>query len=145
MERLRSELGLMAYLAVCFVSLASPTWAAAETSKVRVVGTYTNLRYSTGSGDLGGVEIKIVPARGRGFQGALQIAEGAPSELMVVDVLVEKNKISFRIPNSYPIYGGGKLILFFSTRTDRKSTRLNSSHLVISYAVFCLKKKKKYI
>src|SRR5256885_4160400 len=29
---------------------------------------------------------------------------------------------------------------------DRKSTRLNSSHLVISYAVFCLKKKKnKYI
>src|SRR5256885_5467821 len=28
-------------------------------------------------------------------------------------------------------------------RVDRKSTRLNSSHLVISYAVFCLKKKKK--
>src|SRR5256885_13188834 len=27
---------------------------------------------------------------------------------------------------------------------DRKSTRLNSSHLVISYAVFCLKKKKNY-
>src|SRR5256885_8307907 len=34
----------------------------------------------------------------------------------------------------------------FETRIDegdRKSTRLNSSHLVISYAVFCLKKKKK--
>src|SRR5205807_9811849 len=30
-------------------------------------------------------------------------------------------------------------------RRDRKSTRLNSSHLVISYAVFCLKKKKKKI
>src|SRR5689334_23864213 len=29
-----------------------------------------------------------------------------------------------------------------STRTDRKSTRLNSSHSSISYAVFCLKKKK---
>src|SRR5258705_10298036 len=29
-------------------------------------------------------------------------------------------------------------------RRDRKSTRLNSSHLGISYAVFCLKKKKKY-
>src|SRR5256885_2576938 len=28
---------------------------------------------------------------------------------------------------------------------DRKSTRLNSSHLVISYAVFCLKKKKQAI
>src|SRR3712207_8142321 len=30
-------------------------------------------------------------------------------------------------------------------RTDRKSTRLNSSHANISYAVFCLKKKKKKI
>src|SRR5256885_12467412 len=29
-------------------------------------------------------------------------------------------------------------------RGDRKSTRLNSSHLVISYAVFCLKKKQHY-
>src|SRR2546426_3015202 len=29
------------------------------------------------------------------------------------------------------------------TTIDRKSTRLNSSHLVISYAVFCFKKKKK--
>src|SRR2546426_1725304 len=28
--------------------------------------------------------------------------------------------------------------------SDRKSTRLNSSHLVISYAVFCLKKKKQF-
>src|SRR5207302_10559322 len=30
----------------------------------------------------------------------------------------------------------------FSVRLDRKSTRLNSSHVKISYAVFCLKKKK---
>src|SRR5260221_1207387 len=30
-----------------------------------------------------------------------------------------------------------------TTSLDRKSTRLNSSHTVISYAVFCLKKKKK--
>src|SRR5688500_20076094 len=35
--------------------------------------------------------------------------------------------------------GGGPGV----TRSDRKSTRLNSSHLVISYAVFCLKKKIK--
>src|SRR2546426_7424215 len=34
-----------------------------------------------------------------------------------------------------------KIKQFFTA--DRKSTRLNSSHLVISYAVFCLKKKKK--
>src|SRR5256885_13155081 len=30
----------------------------------------------------------------------------------------------------------------YTQLVDRKSTRLNSSHLVISYAVFCLKKKK---
>src|SRR5256885_6726131 len=34
-------------------------------------------------------------------------------------------------------------ILALAGMGDRKSTRLNSSHLVISYAVFCLKKKKK--
>src|SRR5438034_4181626 len=33
-------------------------------------------------------------------------------------------------------------ILRNSEESDRKSTRLNSSHTVISYAVFCLKKKK---
>src|SRR5258708_27400786 len=32
-----------------------------------------------------------------------------------------------------------------NTDRDRKSTRLNSSHQIISYAVFCLKKKKKRI
>src|SRR5690625_366516 len=31
-----------------------------------------------------------------------------------------------------------------ATSSDRKSTRLNSSHVAISYAVFCLKKKKNY-
>src|SRR5258708_25727543 len=35
---------------------------------------------------------------------------------------------------------GGHTIM---CRRDRKSTRLNSSHQIISYAVFCLKKKKK--
>src|SRR2546426_9298571 len=38
-----------------------------------------------------------------------------------------------------------KAIRTVQTGGDRKSTRLNSSHLVISYAVFCLKKKKKVI
>src|SRR5205807_9018746 len=37
----------------------------------------------------------------------------------------------------------GYFHLLFDLPVDRKSTRLNSSHLVISYAVFCLKKKTK--
>src|SRR2546426_5963594 len=39
-------------------------------------------------------------------------------------------------------FRGWILVLPGAQRPDRKSTRLNSSHLVISYAVFCLKKKK---
>src|SRR3712207_4786912 len=37
-----------------------------------------------------------------------------------------------------------KYFLIFKSQPDRKSTRLNSSHANISYAVFCLKKKKTY-
>src|SRR5690606_41977143 len=39
------------------------------------------------------------------------------------------------VARSWPAYA-------FTADTDRKSTRLNSSHVKISYAVFCLKKKK---
>src|SRR5690348_17566320 len=39
--------------------------------------------------------------------------------------------------------GGDGLLLRGARSADRKSTRLNSSHPSISYAVFCLKKKKK--
>src|SRR5690554_1773816 len=38
--------------------------------------------------------------------------------------------------------GSGELLYESTDRGDRKSTRLNSSHVRISYAVFCLKKKK---
>src|SRR5256885_8038126 len=41
-----------------------------------------------------------------------------------------------------PAHAGGIEFREELAGTDRKSTRLNSSHLVISYAVFCLKKKK---
>src|SRR2546426_8114161 len=44
-----------------------------------------------------------------------------------------------RFDEAYP----GRFLTYALTNfEDRKSTRLNSSHLVISYAVFCLKKKK---
>src|SRR6266446_1293849 len=46
--------------------------------------------------------------------------------------------ISSRVPWTPP----RSLEADWQPRRDRKSTRLNSSHLVISYAVFCLKKKK---
>src|SRR5207249_7211177 len=40
------------------------------------------------------------------------------------------------------LLGGAAGGVLFGTLRDRKSTRLNSSHVSISYAVFCLKKKK---
>src|SRR5258708_28086582 len=43
----------------------------------------------------------------------------------------------FREPRIEEVSEGGRYV------GDRKSTRLNSSHQIISYAVFCLKKKKK--
>src|SRR5690606_40258144 len=48
------------------------------------------------------------------------------------------------IPGTYSIsdYGAFAGQVVAEDRKDRKSTRLNSSHVKISYAVFCLKKKK---
>src|SRR5437870_8260199 len=43
-----------------------------------------------------------------------------------------------------PPTGGGERPVISLDLEDRKSTRLNSSHVAISYAVFCLKKKKNY-
>src|SRR5438552_10256793 len=51
---------------------------------------------------------------------------------------IETNQLSFSCPS--PKRNGTSSS---RTRRDRKSTRLNSSHQIISYAVFCLKKKKK--
>src|SRR2546426_7743771 len=52
-----------------------------------------------------------------------------------VDVLIEPVDVTLR--EGHPTAADVE-----DHRRDRKSTRLNSSHLVISYAVFCLKKKK---
>src|SRR5438094_5926185 len=49
---------------------------------------------------------------------------------------------ALRTPGATPAAGSPESTL--PSSPDRKSTRLNSSHRTISYAVFCLKKKKKY-
>src|SRR5262245_64291799 len=62
--------------------------------------------------------------------------------------LGEETKLVLRLraDELWPAGGGGPVAAGATDTykaTDRKSTRLNSSHLGISYAVFCLKKKKK--
>src|SRR3712207_7801400 len=64
-------------------------------------------------------------------------------EVVAVEVLFERvagldiGKNSLTVCRRTPGAGGRRV-----SETDRKSTRLNSSHANISYAVFCLKKKK---
>src|SRR3712207_7914209 len=53
-----------------------------------------------------------------------------------------KGKESFILHDGPPYANGNTHIGHALNKIDRKSTRLNSSHANISYAVFCLKKKK---
>src|SRR5690242_21621181 len=57
------------------------------------------------------------------------VGKGAVSALLLSPLVIP-----------YVVFGIA-LLLLFHTVGDRKSTRLNSSHMSISYAVFCLKKK----
>src|SRR3712207_8141520 len=62
-----------------------------------------------------------------------------------LDVLRRHEARVISIPQADFSHGGTRDLLMrstFGTHVDRKSTRLNSSHANISYAVFCLKKKK---
>src|SRR5690554_384575 len=54
--------------------------------------------------------------------------------------ITRKGNDYFLVSSSFAFFPG---IPIFHSNEDRKSTRLNSSHVRISYAVFCLKKKKK--
>src|SRR3712207_7714649 len=60
----------------------------------------------------------------------LQLDDGAPV-------------LELHLPDLPDLDAGGAHRLALAGLEDRKSTRLNSSHANISYAVFCLKKKKK--
>src|SRR2546426_3017431 len=71
--------------------------------------------------------------QGRGFW------DSGPKPLVGGGMLSGVGSPSSRVPPSIHALRGS----LRSPQGDRKSTRLNSSHLVISYAVFCLKKKKK--
>src|SRR3989454_6999530 len=84
---------------------------------------------------------------------ALTYPERRPTPAARLD-LTRAGQLTFYEPDAdkFPCLGlargalerGGAAPVVLNAANRWKSTRLNSSHLVISYAVFCLKKKKKY-
>src|SRR5438034_3772736 len=96
-----------------------------------------------------------LPALGHAQAGAPRVEVVAHEDQRRVDVLVDGKPFTAYIypttttlkkPTLYPLRtASGKLVTrgwpLEPRPGDRKSTRLNSSHTVISYAVFCLKKK----
>src|SRR5690349_22579904 len=73
--------------------------------------------------------------------GAIEIAES----LEVRDTYLRSSIWSTVLATASMVLVSGVVVLVFGVwlvGRDRKSTRLNSSHVEISYAVFCLKKKK---
>src|SRR2546426_8971291 len=89
---------------------------------------------------VGVLGVAVLPERGRAHIGHRHPSKSvmhcsAPASVSSAAVWAVVTPIT-RMPAARPAWTP-------TTESDRKSTRLNSSHLVISYAVFCLKKKKK--
>src|SRR5438034_3551498 len=89
--------------------------------------------------------------RGMKCRGQFSASADTVVGVMTSDEAILASRVSRLVVCDKPHFEGvgNRLEVFFDTGQrachveDRKSTRLNSSHTVISYAVFCLKKKKK--
>src|SRR2546430_10771678 len=71
--------------------------------------------------------------------------DSTTGDSIVVDTTNKRLFVSLKLDSSqarYVFADSGKVAYGLRISADRKSTRLNSSHSQISYAVFCLKKKK---
>src|SRR5256885_4445314 len=76
----------------------------------------------------------------------IERAERRQVHQMFIGHLLQRRFVPWRrelLPPDDTVLPAAPLARELERLEDRKSTRLNSSHLVISYAVFCLKKKKK--
>src|SRR5437588_6650066 len=107
-------------------ALAHHSAAAYDTQKeVTVTGTVSQYRFGNPH-----VYMTLQVKKADGSTGAVEVEAGAASVL---------NPLGFKKDS----VAAGDVVTVIGNpgRKDRKSTRLNSSHTVISYAVFCLKKK----
>src|SRR3989442_10234436 len=98
-------------------------------------------------GALAFVELNLAESNEGRFRASLDILESTPQHtLCLVDEADSKAEESWPyellLRHLEPPEERRKRVCFILAGRDRKSTRLNSSHVRISYAVFCLKKKK---
>src|SRR3989449_7291855 len=88
--------------------------------------------------EMGILDVLRILLKGEGFdvttaqggKAGLEALKGNPPDIVLTDIKM-------------PGVSGTDILAAVRDQEDRKSTRLNSSHGYISYAVFCLKKKKK--
>src|SRR5690606_40158476 len=88
--------------------------------------------------ELVGVPAQVIGAEPHHFQ---ELADPVVPLLPVLHQAVDLQGLADDVRHRHPRVEGGVGVLEDDLQ-DRKSTRLNSSHVKISYAVFCLKKKK---
>src|SRR5690606_39500945 len=95
---------------------------------------------SNALGVINPIESIIEKAKKVGAWTLIDAAQSSPH----LSIDVQKLDCDFLVFSGHKMYAPtGVGILYGKEKVDRKSTRLNSSHVKISYAVFCLKKKTK--
>src|SRR6266705_5070739 len=100
---------------------------------------------SGGPGTASGA-VGVLAVAGAGLSGAVQARAGSGVGSVVSEgsLQLPVTKSVVRAPHTQDSPSPSRSPGAGGPAGDRKSTRLNSSHRTISYAVFCLKKKKKY-
>lgn len=125
----RNRLFLTACLLICC------PFGLAAVANPKITGTFSSFEYHRKSGDLTGIEIRLIPV-GSGMKGLVQFAEGGAGELLLVDIVNNGDKVSFTSPPNYKsltkfdgvvsrsglsgtfVYSGGSVEKVFLKRTQ---------------------------
>ena len=92
---------------------------------------------------LAAIRSLVSPGLGQLYVGKWKLAIGLPFVFAVTFGLIGWTRLIFLSEGMFVVLGISVFFYLYLMTSDRKSTRLNSSHQIISYAVFCLKKKKR--
>jgi len=94
-NKLRWLLGLLLLMAATCPCLASER-------ALQLTGTFSSFEFHRESGDLNGIEVRLIRVR-NGIKGVIQLAEGGAGDVMLVDVSTNGSKVSFSTSASSPV------------------------------------------